>query len=429
MYNKLDLVGLKKTTPIVPWDDYLKTLDHPTITDINVTSVPFFAGLNDLIAQTDAKVWRSYLEWHVLRATASMLPKAFVDEGFAMTQKLTGQKTIEERWKRCVGATDGALGELLAQPYLKLRFAGSSKEATEKMVAGIRDAFGTNLNTLDWMDDATRVKAQEKLKAVSFLIGYPEKWKQYDFPVTPTDFAANVLASRASELQRDLNKIGKPVDRGEWDMTPPTVNAYYDPQKNQMVFPAGILQPPFFSAQAALPVNMGGMGMVVGHELTHGFDDEGSQFDASGNLKNWWAPAVNDKFKEKGKCISAQYSQYAPLPAAPDVKVNGDLTEGENIADNGGIKLAYHAYRKMRGDAAPVVAEGFSEDQMFFLALGQAWCTNARPEIAKMRVLTDPHSPPMFRVNGPLSNLPEFSEAFSCKAGTPMHPQTACHVW
>jgi putative endopeptidase len=427
MYNKIDLGGLKEKAPGFPWDEYFSALRHPDITDISVTSVPFFQGMDELLKTTKPEAWRAYLEWHVIQATAPMLPKAFVDEDFALTAQLTGQKKLEERWKRCVHATDGALGELLAQPFVRQKFGGDSKPAMETMVGQIRDAFGRNLGQLDWMDDVTRGRAGEKLKLMSFLIGYPDKWKEYNFHVDAADFAGNVLVSRAYELQRDLNKIGKPVDRGEWDMTPPTVNAYYDPQKNQMVFPAGILQLPFFSVTSATASNMGGIGMVVGHELTHGFDDEGSKFDAQGNLANWWSPGVGGKFDAKGKCIADQYSAYSPLPG---VQVNGNLTLGENIADNGGVRLSFQAYRAMRENVPErISAEGFNEDQQFFLAFGQAWCTNSRDEVTRLRVKIDPHSPPMFRVNGPLSNLPEFGDAFSCRIDTPMRPSKICKVW
>jgi putative endopeptidase len=426
-YNKIDLAGLKKATPAFPWDAYFKAVERPDLVDIAVTSIPFFEGINKLIEKTKPETWHNYLQWHVLQATASKLSKAFVDENFSLEAALTGTVKIEDRWKRCTYATDDALGELLAQPFVKTMFGGESKTATETMVREIRDAFGQGLKSLDWMDETTRARAAEKLKAVSFHIGYPLAWKSYDFPVEPTNYAGNVLVSRAFELKRDLGKIGKPVDLEQWDMTPPTVNAYYDPQKNTMVFPAGILQTPFFDAKAGVAVNMGGMGMVVGHELTHGFDDQGAQYDAAGNLRNWWEPAVNDKFKAKGQCIASQYDKYEPLPG---LHVQGALTEGENIADNGGVKLAFHAYRAMRSSAPErISAEGFTEDQQFFLALGQSWCTNSREQVARMLVTTDPHSPPRFRVNGSLSNTPEFHEAFACKAGTPMRPANACQVW
>jgi predicted metalloendopeptidase len=276
------------------------------------------------------------------------------------------------------------------------------------------------------MDAPTRAKAQEKLKAMAYHIGYPTKWKAYEWPVTGS-YLENALASNAYELKRSLDEIGKPVDREKWEMTPPTVNAYYNPQKNEMVFPAGILQPPFYSPKAAAAVNMGGMGMVVGHELTHGFDDEGSQFAADGNLQTWWAPETRKSYDVKTACLVAQYSGYEPLPG---LKLKGELTLGENIADNGGVKLAFRAYQALRKGATDrVVADGFSEDQQFFLAVGQTWCSKQKEEVARMLATVDPHSPPKFRVNGALSNTPEFWEAFQCKAGTAMHPANACTVW
>jgi putative endopeptidase len=427
IYHKIDLAGVKKATPIIAWVGLFKALGHPEINDISVNSEPFFKGLNKLIATTKPATWHHYLTWHALHSLAPTLSNDFVQENFSFTKVLTGQEQIEDRWKRCVDSTDAALGELLAQPFVKQQFSGDSKSATQTMVKEIRDAFGRNLTALDWMDEPTRKRAAEKLDAVSFLIGYPDKWKEYNFDVDPKNFAGNVLASRAFEVQRSLNKIGKPVDRGEWDMTPPTVNAYYNPQKNQMVFPAGILQPPFYSAAADVAVNMGGMGMVVGHELTHGFDDEGAQFDAQGNFRDWWEKAVSEKFTAKGTCIADQYSKYEPLPGVP---LNGKLTEGENIADNGGVKLAFNAYRNMRaGTMDKIVADGFNEDQQFFLAVGQTWCSLARPEEAARLVKVDPHSPPRFRVMGSLSNTAAFSEAFQCKPGTPMHPTNMCAVW
>jgi putative endopeptidase len=427
MYNKVDLAGVKKLMPHFPWDEYLKALGHPDITEISVTSPAYFEGLDRILTHTKPAVWRSYLEWHVLHGMAHALTKKIVDENFSLTQKLTGQDKLPERWKRCVEATDGALGELVGQSYVQQKFSGDSKSATENAVREIRSAFAKNLASLDWMDDATRKRASDKLDKVSFLIGYPEKWKEYAYDISPTDYAANEIASSIYELQRDLNKIGKPLDRSEWDMTPATVNAYYNPQKNQMVFPAGILQTPFFNANASVAVNLGGIGFVIGHELTHGFDDEGAQFDAVGNLANWWSTDVNARFMKKGQCIADQYSTYSPVPGA---NVNGKLTEGENIADNGGLKLAFRAYRSLRANAPErILADGINEDQQFFIAAAQVWCAVQKPEDSLRRVKTDPHSPAQFRVMGPLSNTPEFWEAFKCQPGTPMHPVNACSVW
>ncbi|MCC6557346.1 MAG: M13 family metallopeptidase [Polyangiaceae bacterium] len=427
MYNKVDRAALAKMAPDFPWDAYFKGIGRPDIKEVVVTSVPFFEGLGKLLKSVKASEWQSYMAWHVVRGTAQMLPKAFVDEAFAMTQALTGQKDQRPRWKRCVASTDNALGELLAQPFVKANFGGDSKQAAEQMVAAISQAFSRGVQSLDWMDDATKKRALEKLGAMAYLIGYPSKWKTYEFDVDPKAFAKSALAARAFATKRDLDKIDKPLDRDEWQMTPPMVNAYYDAQRNHMVFPAGILQPPFYSAKNSVPVNLGAIGMVVGHELTHGFDDQGAQFDAKGNLEDWWSPKVGQAFQAKTGCVANQYSAYEALPG---VKLNGKLTLGENIADLGGLKLAFAAYRAMRKGAAEVtVANGFTEDQQFFLAHGQAWCAEARDEITRMLAQVDPHSPPRFRVNGPLVNLPEFAEAWKCAEGTPMHPAKTCAVW
>lgn len=427
MYNKVDRATLAKTAPDFPWDAYFKGIGRPDIKEVNLTSVPFFEGMGKLLRSVKPKEWQSYLSWHVVRGSAGTLPKAFVDESFAMTAALTGQKEQRPRWKRCVDATDGALGELLAQPFVKANFGGESKRAAEAMVAEIGKAFAREVKALDWMDEATKKRAIEKLNAMAYLIGYPSKWKTYDFEVDPKAFAKSALAARAFATKRDLDKIGKPLDRDEWQMNPPMVNAYYDAQRNHMVFPAGILQPPFYSVKSSIPVNLGGIGMVVGHELTHGFDDEGAQYDAKGNLEDWWSPKVGEAFKAKTGCVADQYAAYEPLPG---VKLNGKLTLGENIADLGGLKLAFAAYRAMRAGAAEVaVAGGFTEDQQFFLAHGQAWCGNSREESTRMLAQVDSHSPPRFRVNGPLTNLPEFGEAFKCAVGSPLRPAKTCSVW
>ncbi len=371
--------------------------------------------------------WRNYLTWYVVHDTAQLLPKAFVDESFAFESSLTGQKQQRARWKRCVQATDKALGELVAQPFLKDHFTPDSKAATDSYVQEIARTFGEEVQKIDWMDAATKARASEKLKAMAYLIGYPKKWKTYDFDVSPQSYLQDSLAASAWELKRELGKVGQPLDREEWQMTPPTVNAYYDAQMNHMVFPAGILQPPFYNPKASVAVNLGGMGMVVGHELTHGFDDQGSQFDAQGNLANWWTEQDNSRFHTKTACVADQYGQYETVPG---VKLNGKLTLGENIADGGGVKLAFYAYRAMRKGAPEVVkADGFTEDQQFFLGVGQAWCYKQSDELARLRAQTDPHSPARFRVDGSLADLPEFAAAFSCAAGTPMHPANACSVW
>jgi putative endopeptidase len=427
MYNKIDRTGLVERGKGIDWKRYLEARALEGVNDINVTSVPFIEGLGPILDGAGGRTLAHYLRWHLLHATAAALPKKLVDEDFALTKALTGQEENRARWKLCVEATDGALGELLAQPYVEQRFSPKSRDAVEGMVSEISKAFARVVHDLAWMDDATRSRALAKLLKMEYLIGYPDDWKSYDFEISRTSYAGNVLSASAFDVSRELAKIGKPVDRQEWLMTPPTVNAYYNPLKNQMVFPAGILQPPFFAASAGVAVNMGGMGMVVGHELTHGFDDKGSQFDAFGNLKSWWAPEVRGRFDERTKCVEEQYADYEALPG---LELNGKLTLGENIADAGGVKLAFHAFRSMRRSAdVIVVAEGFSEDQQFFLSLGQVWCSKYREDFARLRAQTDTHSPPRWRVNGSLRNTPEFAQAFACPAGAPMQPPTSCSVW
>lgn len=427
LYNKVDRKGLPELAKSFGWDAYFEALGFADIQDVSVTSKPFFEGMNELIGKLPSRAWQNYFQWQIVHRTAPMLSRAFADEHFALEKLLSGTPKQPDRWKRCVASVDRGLGELLAQPFVKEAFPGEAKEMADRMVHEISRVFAREVEALDWMDAETRKKALEKLEAMAYLVGYPDKWKTYDFEVDGKAHAKNVLSARAFDLSRDLSKVGKPVDREEWQMTPPTVNAYYDPQRNHMVFPAGILQPPFYGHKQSLAVNLGGMGMVVGHELTHGFDDEGSQFDAKGNLDNWWMPEVREKFSKKTGCVENQYASYEALPG---LKLNGKLTLGENIADNAGVMLAFHALVEMRAGANErIVADGFTEEQQFFLATGQAWCTKARDEWARMAAQVDPHSPPKLRVNGSLSNTPAFWEAFSCEEGTPMRPANACRVW
>ncbi len=426
MFNRVSLPELQKKAPSFGWRGYLGGLSLGGVQALNVTAPAYFAGLQPVFEASGTSALRTYLKWQIVHSMARHLSEPFVAESFALHQALTGQAEDRPRWRRCISATDDALGELLGKAYVEKHFAGQSKQAAEAMVQAISQAFGEELARLDWMDEATRQRAMGKLSAMTYLIGYPDEWKSYDFDVSPAAHAQNVLAARAFEEKRELAKVGQPVDRTEWQMSPPTVNAYYDPQRNQMVFPAGILQPPFYSVDSAAAVNLGAIGMVVGHELTHGFDDEGSQYDAKGNLDDWWSPEVEERFKEKTQCVADQYSSYEALP---DLHLDGRLTLGENIADLGGVKLAFAAYRNMRGDSPRVSAGGLSEEQQFFLAMAQGWCAKARPEFERMMVQVNPHSPPRFRVRGPLSDLPEFAEAFSCPPKAPMHPENACTVW
>ncbi|MEM1024834.1 MAG: M13 family metallopeptidase [Myxococcota bacterium] len=425
LYHRLNRDGVEESFARIDWDRYFGALGQADLQDINVTHVPFFERVNELMAKTKPSQLRSYFRWHVLRATASTLSAAFDNEAFAFKKVLTGAQEQLPRWKRCIDATDSALGELLGQPYVAARFAGDSREAATRYVKAIGEAFRANLDQLDWMDADTRTRAEEKLDKVAYLIGYPSEWENYEFEIGEV-YASNALAARRWSIADNLAKIGQPVDREEWFISPPTVNAYYSPLRNQMVFPAGILQHPFYDVDSGVAANLGAMGMVVGHELTHGFDDKGSLFDANGNLEMWYEPETREAFEGRTQCVADQYAGYEPLPG---LNLNGKLTLGENIADMGGVKLAFQAYRALRADAQPIVASGYTEDQQFFISTAQIWCAKVRDAEAKLRIQTDPHSPPKYRVNGSLSNLPEFADAFQCAAGTPMAPTDRCTVW
>jgi endothelin-converting enzyme/putative endopeptidase len=363
---------------------------------------------------------------------------------------LTGIKVLQPRWKRCVRFADEMMGEALAQPFVKEHLGEDGKQAAAQMVEGIEASMKNDLASLAWMDDATRSKAEDKLARINNKIGYPAKWRSYDgLAIDRASFLANAERASAFEVKRELAKVGKPVDKEEWEMTPPTVNAYYEPTMNEMVFPAGILQEPFYGKAQTPALNFGAIGMVVGHELTHGFDDEGRQFDAEGNLRDWWTPAVSAEFDKRAACVEHQFDEYVPID---DMHIKGKLTLGENIADLGGLKLSFAALQRAQSGspaphggapaapdggapvqvAAPMpTAGGFSPAQQFFVGFAQAWCANYRPEALRLLVSTNPHSPPKYRVDGPLSNLPEFASAFQCKEGSPMVPPAAkrCEVW
>jgi putative endopeptidase len=426
IYNKIDRSGLEKLAPRLGWAAYFADLGRPDLKDISVDAPDFFAAAGKLLVAERPSAWRSYLQWHVLRATAAFLSRKLADHDFEMKRLVTGVKEPRPRNKRCVAATDDAMGEYLAQPFVARFMTPSARDAADVLVREIANSMAAELKKIGWLRAETRQRALEKLAAMAHLIGYPKKWRTYDFTVGPV-YGANVLAAQRFEVARELAKVGRPFDRSEWLISPPTVNAYYTDNANQMVFPAGILQPPFFAARRPVAVNLGALGMVVGHELTHGFDAGGAQFDADGNLANWWQEADLAEFKRRGECVAAQYSGYESLPG---LKVNGKLTLRENIADLGGIKLAFRAYRNLRASASSELeADGFDEDQMFFLGVGQAWCTVRREEEARRRVKVDEHAPPRFRVNGALADLPEFHAAFACEKGRPMHPSTTCEVW
>jgi len=423
VYHRIERAGLKKAAPHFLWDTYFTEVGAPAVQAINVVVPEFFTAMDKLIAQparlNDVK---TYLRWKTVEAAAPTLGKAFVEENFRLTKALTGAKAILPRWKRCVEMTDEALGEALGRSFVTTTLGDEGKAIAKEMIEGIEGAFAGNLAQVDWMDDTARAASQDKLRKINNKVGYPDRWRDYStMSIGKESLLANVAEAARFETQRDLNKIGKPVDRNEFGMTPPTVNAYYNPSMNEMVFPAGIMQPPFFKTDAPEAANYGGLGMVMGHELTHGFDDQGRQFDGSGNLNEWWSSHVSDAFKERAECVAKQYDGYT---AVDDVKLNGHLTLGENIADIGGVKLALAALRQKRGGQLDAKAE-----QDFFVAFAQGWCTNQRPEAARLQAQTNPHSTAQWRVNGPVSDNPDFAKAFSCQAGAPMAPQNRCTVW
>ncbi len=429
VYHLLNLDGIKQLAPDVSWDGYLAAIGFPGITAINVGQPDFVKKLDALVKGASIEDWKVYLRWHLARSESPFLTKKLVDEWFHFRQVLTGTKVLQPRWKRCVGFVDKMMGEALAQPFVKEHLGEDGKHAAEDMVAGIEQSMKADLESLPWMDDTTRTKAEAKLAKILNKIGFPSKWRSYEgLAVDRASFVTNIENATIFEFRRQMGKVGKPVDKDEWEMSPPTVNAYYEPTMNEMVFPAGILQPPFYAKTQAPALNFGAIGMVVGHELTHGFDDEGRQFDADGNLRDWWTPSVSTEFDRRAACIEHQYDDYV---AVDDVHLKGKLTLGENIADLGGVKLAFAAFQRSQKERpAPTIA-GFTPEQQFFLGFAQAWCANYRPEALRLLASTNPHSPPKYRVLGPLSNLPEFAGAFQCKDGSAMvRPKDKrCEIW
>lgn len=428
VYHRMTVKELEALGPDFQWNQYFRDSGAPPFTEINVAWPDFVKAMNSEIQNRPLDDWKTYLRWHTLHSAAPLLPAAFLNENFNFYGKtLTGAAEMRPRWKRCVDFTDRQLGEALGRKYVEKTFGAEGKERTLKMVREIEQAMGENLQTLSWMTPATRQQALIKLHAITNKIGYPDKWRDYSSVRISRDDALR-NSDRASQFEnhRQVNKIGKPVDRNEWDMTPPTVNAYYDPQMNNINFPAGILQPPFYDNHMDDAVNYGGIGAVIGHELTHGFDDEGRQFDANGNLHDWWTEADSKAFDERVACIADQYSSFEPLPG---VHINGKLTLGENTADNGGARIALMALMNALAGHMPGKIDEFTPEQRYFLSFGQIWCANERPEAIRLQVQTDPHSPPRYRVIGTVQNMPEFEKAFSCKPGQPMVKTNACRVW
>jgi endothelin-converting enzyme/putative endopeptidase len=432
IYHLMPVSQLATLAPGLAWDRFLKASGAPPVSDLNVANPDFFKGMNALLASTDLETVKTYLRWQLIHATDSLvLPQAFDDEIFDFyRRKLAGQPEKRARWKRCVQATDGAMGEALGQVYVAQAFPPSSKQATVQMVHDIEAAMDQEIDTLTWMGPATKARAKEKLHAVADKIGYPDHWRDYS-KLTIVRGEAFGNAQRAVEFEnsRELAKIGQPVDHGEWGISPATVDAYYNPSMNDINFPAGILQPPLYDPNATDAENYGHIGGVVGHELTHGFDDQGRQFDANGNLDDWWTPEDGRKFDEMTDCEVKEYSNFV---AVDDVKVNGKLTLGENTADNGGLRLSFIAFladAKRKSVDLTIKQDGYTPLQQFFVGYGQSWCGSTRPEQLRLQVQTDPHSPRHFRINGVVQNMPEFGQAFGCKTGQPMMPANACRVW
>jgi putative endopeptidase len=430
VYHKMTLAQLKELTPNFAWPEFFAEVGAPPVEDMNVGQPDFFKVMNASLTTVPLADWKVYLRWHLIHTAAPGLSSKFVDENFDFYGKtLVGTKEQLPRWRRCVQATDATLGEALGQYYVKENFPPEAKAKAIIMVKNLMAALRDDLATLDWMSPETRKQAAVKLDAITIKIGYPDKWRDYSaFKVDRGPYASNVIRSGQFEVARELAKIGKPVDRTEWGMTPPTVNAYYNPSMNEIVFPAGILQPPFYDANRDDAMNYGGIGVVIGHEMTHGFDDQGAKFDAQGNLKNWWTPEDLANFKARGDCIAKQFSEFE---VEPGLHENGQLVEGESIADLGGLTISYAAMQKSFNGKEPEKIDGFTAEQRYFIAFAQIWAGSNRPEFARLMVATNPHPLGRYRTNGPVSNMPAFVKAFGCKADSPMVRAEAsrCRIW
>lgn len=426
--HKMSSPDLEKLSPQFQWQAYFTKVGMPSLGSLNVSAPKFFETMSAELDAESLADWKTYLRWHLVHADAPDLSASFLNENFAFFGKtLRGQQELQPRWKRCTEAVDRNLGEALGQAYVQKYFGPEAKQQALKIVKEIEAAMQQDINGLPWMSAATKEQALTKLHGMANKIGYPDKWRDYSkLNILRDDALGNVERSRQFEFHRQLAKIGKPVDRGEWDMTAPTVNAYYNPQMNDINFPAGVLQPPAFDPTSDAAPNYGDTGGTIGHELTHGFDDEGRQFDAQGNLRDWWTEEDGKEFVKRASCISDQYSNYTIID---DIKINGKLTLGEDVADLGGLLLAYMAWKDDTKNERLEPIEDLTPEQRFFVGYGQSWCGQSRDETKRLRATVDPHSPEKYRTNGVVSNMPEFQQAFHCKAGAPMVNQNRCRVW
>jgi endothelin-converting enzyme/putative endopeptidase len=428
IYHKLTGKELAALSPAFDWNIYFEGVGSPRFDSLNVIEPDFIKNMQEVIATHSLEDWKIYLRWHVAHASVSALPMAFANENFDFFGKtLQGTKELRPRWKRCVDNTNGDLGEAVGQIYVQQTFGAEGKERTLAMVNALEKALGQDIQSVPWMSPDTKAQALVKLKAITNRIGYPDTWRDYSaLQIVRGDALGNSQRANQNDLQYRLNKIGKALDKREWPYPPMTVNATYDATQNNITFPAGILQPPFYDNHADDALNFGGIGAVIGHELTHGFDDQGSQFDADGNLRDWWTASDKKQFEERTACIRDQYGSFV---AVDDLKLNGKLTLGENTADNGGMRIAYMAMLNTFAGKEPAPIDGLTAEQRFFLGWANVWCQNRTDAFSRMLVTVDPHSPSRYRVNGTVSNMPEFREAYHCSATAPMVNQKACRVW
>jgi putative endopeptidase len=426
--HKMTTEELQKLAPSFDFNQYFVGAGSGKFTELNVANPEYMKKFNTLVDSTPLDTWKSYLKWKVLRSRAMLLSKPFVEESFAFNGAyMSGQKELEARWKRCTSLTDQSLGEALGPLYVDKAFPPSAKKRMDELVAEIEKSMSADIKQLEWMSPETKVAAQAKLDKISNKIGYPAKWKDYSsVKIDRNNLVSNVESATWFEVKRNLDKLGKTVDKAEWGMTPPTVNAYYNPSQNNINFPAGILQPPFFSDSIDDAVNYGAIGVVIGHELTHGFDDQGRKFDGDGNLTDWWGPKDGPEFERRAQCLVDEYSSFSPVEG---VNLKGKLVLGENTADNGGLKLAYMALMRDAKEDMAKKTDDFTPAQRLFIGFAQVWCENVTEQRARELALTDPHSPGKFRVIGTIRNSPQFREAFNCKAGDAMAPVNSCSVW